>query len=69
MKLLKCLVHLDDAHSYVEKDVEIPSMRDRQGTVNHNHQKIVVEYAGKVPNNGPITFKEVKPTEDQMWLL
>jgi hypothetical protein len=65
MKLLKCLVHVDDA--YVEKSVEIPSMKDTQGTVTHNRDKRIVEYEGKV--EGTLFFKEVKPTEKEKWLL
>jgi hypothetical protein len=67
MKLLKRLVKLDD-DGYVEKSVEMGSLKDTQGTVTHNRQKVVVEYAGKA-EGGPLTFREVKPTQEQTWLL
>ena len=67
MKLFKCLVHIDEADAYVEKSVEVRSLQDTQGTVTHNRDKKVVEYEGKT--SGLLFFKEVKPTEDQKWLL
>ncbi len=67
MKLVKCLVHLDEADGYVEKSVEVDSLKDTQGTVTHNRQKTVVEYDGKV--EGSLFFKECKPTDEQTWLL
>jgi thiamine monophosphate kinase len=67
MKLVKCLVHLDEADGYVEKSVDVTSLKDTQGTVTHNRQKVVVEYDGKV--EGTHFFKEAKPTEEQTWLL
>jgi hypothetical protein len=67
MKLVKCLVHLDEADGYVEKSVEASSLKDTQGTVTHNRQKHIVGYSGKV--EGTLFFKEAKPTEEQTWLL
>lgn len=67
MKLSKCLVHIDDAEAYVEKSVEIGSLKDTQGTVFHNRDKKVVEYEGKT--SGLLFFREVKPKEEETWLL
>mgnify|MGYP001616194974 CR=1 FL=1 len=67
MKLTKCLVHLDEENGYVEKSVEVSRLQDTQGTINHNRQKVVVEYSGNV--EGTLFFKEAKPTDEQTWLL
>lgn len=67
MKLFHCLVHIDEPRACVERDVEVSSMKDRQGTVSYYGAKHVVEYVGKSPDT--LVFKEVKPKEEETWLL